>query len=129
MEIVYGTIIAVKLQDSLLLLRRAKKETDAGMWEFPTGTFEKSDQTIYDTAVRELREETGLEAKRLHYLGDMQRRDGERLYYGYAYLAEEVAGKLKLSEEHDDYRWVSRDELADYMLDRNTELLLRLYEV
>ena len=47
---------------SILLLRRAENSNDpwSGHFAFPGGRREKEDETIYDTCVREVLEETGI---------------------------------------------------------------------
>lgn len=48
--------------ESILLLRRARNTQDpwSGHFAFPGGRREKEDQTIYDTCLREVCEETGI---------------------------------------------------------------------
>jgi 8-oxo-dGTP pyrophosphatase MutT (NUDIX family) len=127
MEVVFGTVIAVKSDDDLLLLKRAE-EKGVGLWEFPKGTFESSDLTIHETARRELKEETGLEAIDMRYLGDIKRVDGGRMYVGYAYAIYSFRGEVKLSKEHDAYRWVKRRDIENYSLDTNTIMFLKMYK-
>ena len=128
MRIVYGTIVAVKRGEELLMLKRANGEIDAGLWEFPTGTFENHDLTIHATAERELKEETGLEAIDMRYLGDIKRKDGNSMYIGYAYVVTRFGGSIALSKEHEEYRWLKRCELANYEIDKNTLVFLQLYK-
>ena len=127
MEVVIGSVIAVKSGGKLLLLRRAEDE-GKGLWEFPKGTFDAADITIHETARRELKEETGLEATDMRYMGDMERSDERRKCVGYAYVVYGFRGEIRLSEEHDDYRWVERGEIAGYKLDANTLLFLEMYK-
>jgi 8-oxo-dGTP diphosphatase len=127
MEVVIGSVIAVKSGCKLLLLRRAE-EDGKGLWEFPKGAFDTSDVTIHETARRELREETGLDATGMEYIGDIERSDGRRKCMGYAYVVYGFRGKVRLSEEHDDYRWVDRGDIGSYKLDVNTLAFLKLYK-
>lgn len=48
----------------LLLVQRSPTDSWANHWEFPGGGADPSDLTILHTAVREVREETGLEVAR-----------------------------------------------------------------
>ena len=61
-----GAIAVVVRNDHVLLARRGK-EPDAGLWGFPGGHVELG-ETALQAAVRELREETGVEAHPLGYL-------------------------------------------------------------
>jgi len=127
MKVVVGTIVAVKQDDRLLLLKRAMDDTEPGLWEFPKGTYENFDLTIHDTAKRELEEETGLKAADVRYLGDISRKEDDALYTGYAYLASKFHGEIRLSAEHEKYQWVKKPQLAEYKLSENTLAFLRLY--
>jgi 8-oxo-dGTP diphosphatase len=128
MQTIYGTIIAVKLGKRVLLLKRVKDDIDGGLWEFPTETYENLDMTIHATAERGLREETGLEVKDIKYLGDLRRTDDDKLLIGYAYVANASNNGVRLSEEHSEYRWVKKSELANYELDENTLKFLELHK-
>lgn len=50
-------------RESILLLRRIQSERDpwSGHYAFPGGRRERQDETIYDTCVREVFEETGID--------------------------------------------------------------------
>ncbi len=128
METIYGPIIAVKFGERLLLLKRANGDSNGGLWEFPTETFEDTDLTIHATAERGLKEETGLEARDMKYLGDARKKEGDKILIGYAYVAHSSSNGVKLSKEHDEYRWVKKCELANYELDKNTLAFLELYK-
>lgn len=123
MKTIYGTIIAVKLGNRLLLLKRRE-----GVWEFPKGKFERYNHTIRTTAERELREETGLKINEMKYIGSIKRVDGEKVYIGQAYIAYSLSDRVKVSEEHKEYRWVKIDELESYKLEKNTLIFLEVFK-
>src|SRR5436189_2830454 len=54
--------------DSILLMRRTVREHDSwsGQWSFPGGRTDPADRDPLDTALRELREECGIELTREH---------------------------------------------------------------
>lgn len=54
-------VLAVVERDGKLLLVRRANAPDRGLWGFPGGRVEPG-ETLVDAAVRELREETGVEA-------------------------------------------------------------------
>ncbi len=119
LKMISGAIIAVKHSNKLLLLRRShcrirqnQKGKERVMWEFPTGKFNAAaNGSMDDTALRELKEETGLTAKRIKYLGSFIRREGEKILIGYAYAATAYTDKIKLSEEHTSYMWATKEEI------------------
>lgn len=59
--------LAVVLKDDHALLARRINKPDAGLWGFPGGHVELG-ETALDAAARELREETGVIAKPVEYL-------------------------------------------------------------
>ncbi|WP_120633809.1 NUDIX hydrolase [Ruegeria sp. EL01] len=59
--------IAVVIRDDKVLLVKRRNEPDAGLWGFPGGHVNLG-ETAKEAAVRELCEETGIAAKSLTYL-------------------------------------------------------------
>ena len=99
-----GMILAVQ--------RAATARNDPFLWEVPGGKLER-DQDLVDTLGREIEEETGLVTRSIdtlvHYESGVLvggRYDGvQRItLFGVSHM---VGGKLKLSAEHDDFRWCS----------------------
>lgn len=85
--------------------------TTDGTWVFPKGT-PRSGETAEETALREVREETGLVVRILRPLGDMEywfAAGGERVHKLVTFfLMEAVGGDLSLHDhEYDLVRWVS----------------------
>ena len=62
-----GTLIYCLCRDRVLLMHR-RKEPNRGLWVAPGGKVEPG-ESPYECARRELREETGLEAAKLHFRG------------------------------------------------------------
>ena len=97
----------------LLLLRNR----DGGHWGFAKGRRVPGDAHEVGTALREVAEETGYTAMRLHpaFRRELEYQargpDGEgydkRVVY---FLAEAPPGEPALSEEHDRARWATADE-------------------
>lgn len=59
--------LAVIVREDQVLLVRRKNEPDAGLWGFPGGHVELG-ETALAAAVRELREETSVVGRPLHYI-------------------------------------------------------------
>ena len=88
--------------------------TSDGSWVFPKGT-PSAGETIEETALREVREETGLLVQILRPLGDMEywfAAGGERVHKLVTFFVmEAIGGDLSLHDhEYDLVRWVSVGE-------------------
>lgn len=88
--------------------------TNDRSWVFPKGT-PSPGESSQETALREVREETGLEVRILRPLGDMEywfAAGGERVHKLVSFfLMEAIGGDLSLHDhEYDDVRWVSVSE-------------------
>ena len=104
-----------------LLLRNRRH----GSWGFPKGHLEEGESPL-EGAMRELQEETGIENPRivsgfetlLEYQVPKGARGTESPSYPkrvHLYLAEAIDATLKLSEEHDDGRWMSASEVLEHL--------------
>jgi dihydroneopterin triphosphate diphosphatase len=103
----------------LLQLRRAPGEVLAGAWSVIRGGIEK-DETAWQAALRELREETGLRPIEFYQLDTIDlfylaSNDGLWHVPGFCAVVERDA-VITLNEEHDAFRWVTRDRIdADFL--------------
>jgi 8-oxo-dGTP diphosphatase len=95
-------------QDGKLLLTRRTIDPGRGLWTFPGG-FVDFDETVTDAAVRETREETGLEVA-LDGLLDVYTYPGSPVLI--VYRARVLGGTLTPCSENDRLEWVSPDAIA-----------------
>lgn len=111
----------------VLLVRRA----DSGNWTLPGGMQELG-ESITQTAVREVREETGLEVEITGLLGIytdpghvMAYDDGEvRQEFVVLFAADVIGGTEAISEESTSLRWAEPDELDGLEMHRSVRLRL-----
>lgn len=93
----------------LLMQRAANSKNQPNFWEYPGGKVDAGED--FETAlIREFEEETGLEVQIDSVLGAGQ---WKREHYSVAYLylkVVEVGGTFQMSDEHDDYAWMSSAE-------------------
>ncbi len=105
-----GAVVASP-EGRILLLKRADEE----IWCLPKGTVEPG-ETLEETAIREVREETGLRVKLLRPLHEVRYSfywppEGTNYDKTVTYfLAEPVGGRLEPESGFDEARWVSRAE-------------------
>jgi 8-oxo-dGTP diphosphatase len=102
---------AVLNNGKLLIVQRAQNEKiAAGTWECPGGKAELREEL--ETALkREIKEETGLNADvvKILYAAALNT-DQTKQFVILTYLCKSVDHTVTLSQEHMDYRWVTRDE-------------------
>jgi ADP-ribose pyrophosphatase YjhB (NUDIX family) len=118
------------VQGRLLLQRRA----DSGNWSAPGGTMDVG-ETLADAAVREVREETGLEVEVTGLLGiytDPRHRiayeNGEvRQEFVVAFTARVVGGELRISDESTELRWIEPAELEQLPVHQTIRLRITHY--
>jgi ADP-ribose pyrophosphatase YjhB (NUDIX family) len=110
MKIEEGVILVVKKGEKFLLLKRAE-ESFKGILEFPIGKVEKKNGSIEQAAWRELQEETGLYPSKLEYLGCFEREERNKISIFHVFLVKKFAGEIKLSEEHSDFCWLTKEEI------------------
>lgn len=99
----------------LLLKRSMNNKSNVGKWEFPGGKIDPGEK-FEDAMLREVAEETRLKV-RLERVGGSA--ESEMPAVRVAYLIFEgtkEAGEVCLSSEHDDYAWVTPQELPKYDL-------------
>lgn len=105
-----GVAAVIFRGDSVLLVRRGN-EPSKGMWGLPGGVIELG-ETAEEAAVREVREETGLEVRPARFLTvfDSIVRDGlggVRFHYVLMeYLCEATDGVIRASTDVSDAQWM-----------------------
>jgi len=99
-------------QERYLVLRRSSRvKANAGRWDFPGGKVDPGER-IDQGLLREVAEETGLTIALGGVVGAAQSELDTRIV---AYLILEgqlESGEVRLSEEHDAYRWVKKSEFS-----------------
>ena len=95
----------------LLLKRNAEhvNEKSPWSWDLPGGHIDPG-ETAFSAAKREVAEETKLDLKFLLRLGT----DSNIGKLTYFYVSDDWIGPVELSDEHEQYEWVSPDDLHNY---------------
>ncbi|MEW2380259.1 NUDIX domain-containing protein [Micromonospora sp. NPDC047812] len=113
--VVAVTVFVQDEQGRVLLIQR----TDNGLWALPGGA-QDFGEYIAETAVRETREETGVEVEVTGVVGIytnpnhvVEYSDGEvRQQFSICFRAQYVSGTPTTSDESSDVRWVAQQELG-----------------
>jgi ADP-ribose pyrophosphatase YjhB (NUDIX family) len=114
-------------QGQVLLIKRS----DNGDWALPGGAHDLG-ETIEDTAIREAREETGLDIEITGLIGVytnpnhlIEYGDGEvRQQFALSFRASVVGGEIATSDESPEVRWFRQDEVG--VLPINKGMYLRI---
>ena len=126
-----GAII-FRREDNLIKYLLIKYES--GHWEFPRGQIEKGEK-LEDTAIREIKEETGIEG--VNFIGGFKewikfffRHEGKTIMKIATFLlAETKTEEVKLSHEHQDYVWLEYEKaIAKLTYDNSKRVLKKAHE-
>jgi 8-oxo-dGTP diphosphatase len=102
----------------LLLLRPRIARWAPEKWGFPGGKIEPG-ETSREAAIRETKEETTLEVHNLQEIkADID--IGVDIYY-----TRDYTGSVEIDYEHDDWRWVDREDMKDIPIAPN---VLEIYD-
>jgi 8-oxo-dGTP diphosphatase len=106
-----GCVIA---EDGRYLLVRETKAMAGGRFALPAGKLEPG-ETLQEAALRECREETGLEARLERLLGlyHCPRTSEGFAVVNVVFAATVVGGQATTSAEHPELRWCSRADVAE----------------
>lgn len=124
--------IIIDEQDRVLILRRSeneRKKQETHVFDFPGGSLEEG-ESLLEALEREVNEETGLRVDVIApaYVYDEIQEDHHLVIVKFA--CHRPVGNLALSDEHDQYEWVSMQSLdqnlsPDWMKDE----ILQAYQI
>jgi len=121
-EQVIALVAAFNSSGELLLLKRPNDVHQGGLWSFPGGKVEGSEMPL-DTAVRELKEETGLSGKLWrHIVKSSYTYPDRKLYFLVFGCAIKSPDELDCRDKH---LWIAYDELDDYPMPEANRKFLR----
>lgn len=114
-----GILLRESADGREVLLGRRRRARDGATWSLPKGTPD-GDETAEQTALREVREETGLEVRILDSVGDIHYRfvrDGRRIEKTVRYFLMEVTGGDLARHDHEfeEVRWFDLAEAEALM--------------
>ena len=94
-----------------LILKRAPEKIYGDIWQCVTGKIEKGEAS-WETAIRELKEETGLDPLQIFvadHVSKFYEAHEDRINLIPVFGIEVLDTKIKLSDEHTEYKWVDFD--------------------
>lgn len=113
----------VRKEDKILVLRRhPKSKNNPHKWELPGGKVDPG-EFFDDALVRELKEETNLKVKIEGLFEAVKDRFKSRRTHQFINTIqlimslEIISGEVQLSDEHDDFKWINKEELKEFYED------------
>ncbi|MFB6175314.1 MAG: NUDIX hydrolase [Candidatus Nanohalobium sp.] len=123
-EVAIGVI---RNKGKFLVMKRSEETSSSGLWTFPGGRIEESDapdsissgnadgkieeETVEEAALREIKEETGLEPEVLR-TGESYMNTGELGEWKiFPVLMESSSREVDMNHEHSEFRWIELGEL------------------
>jgi 8-oxo-dGTP pyrophosphatase MutT (NUDIX family) len=107
----------LQFDSKILILKRSDKvRTHKRKWAGVSGYIE-SGETDSETALKEIREETGLTADSVELIrkGEpIHVQDGMRVWIVHPFLFKANTNKITIDWEHTEYRWIAPDELKNF---------------
>ncbi len=104
----------------LVLQRTGGSRWYAGQWEFPGGKVAVG-ESFQEGLIREVREETGLDVALERFLGAAQQEMPQVRVIILFMQCRVEGGEIRLSDEHEAWDWVSRDEFLQLELSGEVE--------
>ena len=115
--------------EDFLLIQHSDKLGVKGHWDFPKGHIE-GNETELETATRELEEETGI--REFQLVDDFKERISYNIHRDSKiipkvvtfFLAESSTNKVRLSSEHQNYKWLNFSSALDQLTYSNAKEVL-----
>ena len=98
-----------------------------GHISIPKGHVE-GDETPSQTAIREIKEETGLTLKSVHFCGIKEWKwESDSRYLGFLYKSDDFEGEIQSSKEGEVF-WIKKEEIKKYNLSQDFEELFDIID-
>lgn len=112
----------ILIEDGKVLLIRRAREPFKGEWAIPGGRIE-DDETAEQCAIREMKEETGLDTEIDRLVGIYSDPDRDpRGIIAAAYIVRKTGGELRSGSDAAEARWFSLDKLPRLATDHGVML-------
>jgi 8-oxo-dGTP pyrophosphatase MutT (NUDIX family) len=125
-----GIVVRYEAERPQLVVGSRRRERDIRTWTLPKGTPDRH-ETLEETALREVAEETGLEVRITSPLDAIEYtfvQSGTRIHKTVHYfMMEPVGGDLaRHDHEFDEVRWIDFDEASDVLTFETERALVAL---
>lgn len=97
--------------DRYLILKRSTRcNVYPGHWDFPGGRLEIGEDVL-EALKREVLEETGFKVRVVKPVFTFQEVVNKRPVFYVVYSCEKISGDFKISDEHTEHRWATKEEI------------------
>jgi 8-oxo-dGTP pyrophosphatase MutT (NUDIX family) len=116
------TVLLINDEEKILILKRSNKvRTYKGLWGGVAGYIEENEKP-YETALKEIKEEVGLENEDVKFLKKFDPISFTDIYEGkhydwkiFSFLFKiKEKRKIKIDWEHSEYRWIAPSEIKKF---------------
>ena len=120
--------------NNILLIKRSLSQTEGKIvWDIPGGGIEEG-ESFEDALHREIMEEVGLKVKICDTIRAWNFKQEDGMTYGISFLTKYLSSEIKLSDEHEDYKWVKINlcqemDIDDWIKDEAKVVAARLKDV
>ncbi|MBU4332712.1 NUDIX domain-containing protein [Patescibacteria group bacterium] len=97
-------------------------------WCPPCGRARKA-ESLVDAVVRESKEETNLDVKVLMPITSWFGKHGGEILCSISFLCEYVSGEVKLSDEHNEFKWLTVEEMIQGEMTHDIKDFVRAREI
>ena len=113
----------------LIVQRASDEEAYPDLWEVPSGKKEPLEK-VTDAVLREVKEETGLTTEIIKVIDvfnfSVEKPDETRDVTQINFLLKLVdSSEVKLSNEHQNFAWITKDEINNYNLSEETKSVIK----
>ena len=97
----------------ILAIRRSNTAPTRPLyWDLPGGILEEGEDKV-EAIKREIKEETGLEVESISVISEGTWHEEDYSWTTTCYLAKPKTTNITLSYEHDEYKWVTKEEFKE----------------
>lgn len=121
----------VEHEGKFILLHRQDNKIHGGRWGQPAGKVDLSDNSKIDAMIRELREETGIQAQKedlsFYKTFFVSHQDRDFLYHYFIMHVKEKPDIVLSEKEHKGFSWVTLEESLEMPLVMDEDFCLKDY--
>lgn len=122
-----GEIVVKHTDGTFLIMKRDYCKHLGGMWELTAGGSALYGETSLECAIRELKEETGIETTNLIELDKVVHKENQSLYVLFLYVTDCKKDVVALQKgETIAYKWVTREEILNMQENMASSRTLKL---